>query len=269
MDFSRPMPLLLIEDDVAECAKFRDAAVRRNDIRFIGMTNSSEEGLKYVKTHEPECVILDLELHRGKGSGLLFLSELGGAGLKFLPLVIVVTNNTSNVVYDHAREAGADFVFYKKQSDYSADMVIDAALSLRGSFLASRKLGVPPDLQSPETAEQLRVRVTDKIDTELNLVGVGTHLKGRQYLFDAIYLMVSKPEPGEGRDSAFMQVAAKYSRTASSISRSMQTAIDYAWRMTPIEDLQRHYTARVDYKSGMPTPTEFVYYYADKIRRLL
>jgi len=48
----------------------------------------------------------------------------------------------------------------------------------------------------------------------------------------------------------------------------MQTAINYAWRISPVEDLILHYKARINYETGVPTPTEFIYYYADKIRKL-
>ena len=55
----------------------------------------------------------------------------------------------------------------------------------------------------------------------------------------------------------------------SSISRAMQTAINYAWRISSIDDLMTYYTARINHQTGVPTPTEFVYYYADKIRKYL
>lgn len=49
----------------------------------------------------------------------------------------------------------------------------------------------------------------------------------------------------------------------------MQTAINYAWRISSIDDLMTHYTARINHQTGVPTPTEFIYYYADKIKKYL
>ena len=72
---NKPMPLLLIEDSVAECVKFKNCENNRTDIVFVGMTGSSIEGLRYVKTHMPEGVILDLELHRGKRFRLAVLGR--------------------------------------------------------------------------------------------------------------------------------------------------------------------------------------------------
>lgn len=51
------------------------------------------------------------------------------------------------------------------------------------------------------------------------------------------------------------------------ISRAMQNAILYAWRISAIEDLTTYYTAKINYETGVPTPTEFIYYYANKIKK--
>lgn len=269
MDMNKPMTLLLVEDDVTECIRFKTCATNRADIKFIGMTGSSFEGINYVKTHMPEGVILDLELHKGKGSGLTFLSTMNETRLDFRPLVVVVTNSSSDIVYNHVHANGADLVFHKKQSDYSADMVVNSLLALRKSLHVSHKSGLSNDLASVETPEEQRVRITDKLNAELDMIGISAHLKGRKYLFEAIYLLIHTGKEGNGSDSVINQVCNKHKRAYSSITRAMQTAINNAWRISSIDDLQVHYTARINYETGVPTPTEFIYYYADKLKKFL
>ena len=46
----------------------------------------------------------------------------------------------------------------------------------------------------------------------------------------------------------------------------MQNAINYAWGHTPIDDLMLYFTAKIASDKGVPTVTEFVYYYANKIK---
>jgi len=70
------MPLLLIEDDIADCIKFKDCANNRTDIIFFKMTGSYSEKLKYAQTLIPDGIILGLELHNGTGSGFQFLYNL-------------------------------------------------------------------------------------------------------------------------------------------------------------------------------------------------
>ena len=46
----------------------------------------------------------------------------------------------------------------------------------------------------------------------------------------------------------------------------MQNAIAKAWRTTPIDDLLKYYTAKISSDKGIPTITEFIYHYANKLK---
>ena len=267
MDSNKPMTLLLIEDDLSECIKYKDCAAKRNDIRFIGMTGSSIDGINYIKTHMPEGVILDIELHRGKGSGIQFLQDMKELKLGFRPLIIIITNTSSNIVYNHVHDAGADLIFYKKQMDYSADMVINSMVALRRSLHTVGKDGVPDELRSVESPEELRIRITDRLNAELDAIGISARHKGRQYLFEAIYILLTQDE--NQTDSVINQICSAHKHAYSTITRAMQTAINYAWRISSIDDLQIHYTAKINYNTGIPTPTEFIYYYKEKIKKTI
>jgi DNA-binding NarL/FixJ family response regulator len=264
MDVVKPMPLLLVEDEVADCIKFKDCANRRNDIIFIGMTDSSEDAMRLLKTRLPEGVILDLQLLKGKGSGLQFLRQLKEADIAFRPAVVVTTSNQSPLVYDQIEKMGVDWIFCKKQSDYSPDFVIDTLLELRESLHTVQRNGTSVDRQSIESPEERRVRISQRIDTELDLVGVRVRLKGRVYIHDAIYLHIES----DGKTVPIVeQVAIKHKVTYATITRVMQTAIDNAWDNSSTEDLKKYYTAQVSPKTGSPTASDFIYYYADKIRK--
>lgn len=76
-------------------------------------------------------------------------------------------------------------------------------------------------------------------------------------------------ENNKDNNTVFAYLANKYKIGNSSISRAMQTAINYAWRISSIDDLMIHYKARINYETGVPTPTEFIYYYAEKIKKFL
>lgn len=190
MTNDKPLKILLIEDDATDCRNFLDCASKRTDITFIGMTPSSDEGLRLVKTHLPECVILDLELSKGKGTGLQFLLDLQKSELSLRPIVVVTTNIQSEVMYDNIHNMGVTFVFSKKQSGYSPEMVIDTLLCLRNSLPSAQKDNIHKDLQTIESPEDLHSRIIERIDAELNQVGISARLKGRQYLREAIYLLI-------------------------------------------------------------------------------
>ena len=76
---SKPMKILIIEDDVDDCNKFIESVKKREDIEIVGITDSDIEGLKIVKTKHPEGIVLDLELNNslsGNTDSLEFITNL-------------------------------------------------------------------------------------------------------------------------------------------------------------------------------------------------
>jgi DNA-binding NarL/FixJ family response regulator len=264
MDTAKPMSLILIEDDVGDCIRFKDCANGRMDVKFVGMTDSCEEGIKLVQAHLPEAVILDLQLSKGQGSGIRFLEILNETKLPFRPIVMVTTANASKIVCGRIEELGADWYFCKKQRDYSQNFVFDTLLSLR-KHLKPEKQDADGEiiLETMESPEERRIRIYTRIDAELDLIGIRPRLKGRGYLRDGIYIEIHKTK---GSKSSIDQVAEKYKHAYNTITLGMQTAINDAWSNAAPGELEEHYTARISVKTGTPTPADFIYFYAGKIR---
>lgn len=261
----KSMKLLLIEDDTIEYNKFRELAQRRNDIEFIGITNSAPEAIKYVKKYMPEGIILDLELHYGEGDGFQFLQELRKLKMSFSPKVVVTTNVCSGSVYDYLHEQKVDFIFYKKQDKYSVEHVINTLLILRDYKDGSIKNNVL-NIPNKDNEEEVSKMISDKINIELDLIGVSTHLQGRKYLHDGILYLLMNANDTE-KISIIQHLSSKYKKASSTISRAMQNAILHAWRISAPDDIEEYYTARINYETGNPTPMEFIYYYVDKIKK--
>ena len=259
----KPMPVLIIEDDDAACRKFRECAGNRTDLALVGTTNSSDEGLQIVKNRLPEGVILDLELTRGKGDGMQFLTALRDAKLPLRPVVVVTTNIQTEIMHNSVHGLGVAFVFFKKQPGYSPDMVFNMLLNLRGSLLSAPEDG----RRAVESPHDRKERILNMIDNELNEVGISIRLKGRQYLREAIYQMVTKDKSESA--AVIYEVAKKRGIGYNSVIRSIQTAINRAWDSTDIETLKERYPAPIDIRTGVPAPMEFVHYFSGKILKAL
>ena len=61
-------------------------------------------------------------------------------------------------------------------------------------------------------------------------------------------------------------VARKWNKAECSVERAMQNAINRAWNTADTADLLKYYTAVIKSDRGVPTITEFIYYYAQQIR---
>lgn len=254
------LQILLIEDEQDICQRFKEEIDEREDLNLIGITNNSHRALELVRDYYPDAIILDLELHHGKGNGLHFLKELHTIRLPFFPYILVTTNNSSSITYQYARETGADFIMYKHQDGYSERKVIEF-LCMMSSIILSNQKKHNPLYATTETPLQKRQRLRRIISKELDYVGINPKSLGYQYLIDAILIIAEDPIPN------YTSVIAKqYKKTTASIDRGIQNAINRAWNTTDIDELLLHYTATIHSSKGVPTMNEFVYYYANKIR---
>ena len=109
-------------------------------------------------------------------------------------------------------------------------------------------------------------KLIDRINMELDLIGINYKLKGRLYILDAILYIVQGMDKDYKYTSVYQYLADKYKVLTTSITKAIQTAINDAWKNTPQEDIERHYTIKTSYNKGVPTPTAFIYFYVNKLK---
>lgn len=251
------LKIMIVEDDDVTRNNYIDECKRTDNISIICATDSTEVAFNSVKEETPDAIILDLELHSGCGNGISFLKKLRSSELERQPYVLVVTNNISSITHDMVRKSGADFIMTKTQKDYNAKMVLEFLSSLQDSLKTSGD-------NSSENENATQKRLSEKIDKELDNIGISPKMKGREYLKTAIKMTCLKK-----RTNISAAVAEQFSKSSASVERAIQTAINHAWRITDVESLDKYYTAYINPKKGVPTVNEFIYYYADKINKEL
>ena len=257
---NRELNILLIEDDIDTCKHFTEYADLTKDISISAITNNSYRAVELLTEYLPDAIILDLELNQGKGNGLLFLQDLHKLSLPFKPYILVTTNNSSALTYDYARKYGADFIMSKHKDDYSEQAAIEF-LKMMKDIIQNNISQNRTDYNPDESSSQKEKRLIRLIDIELNQIGISPKAIGYKYLTDAILLVM------EGHtNNLCTTIGDKYSKTDASVERAMQNAINNAWRSNDIDELLKHYSARINSDRGVPTLTEFVYYYANKIK---
>ena len=260
---SKPMSILIIEDDINDCNNFISCIKSREDFELVGITDSDIDALKYVKLKHPEGIVLDLELNNstsGNTDSLQFLSNLRKLNLNYEPIVIVTTHVHSKRTYDILHRQGIDLIKYKDHPKYSCDEVLNTFLTFRTDIVRPGTKTIEEELEDNES------RISDLINHELDLIGVTVKLKGRKYIHDAILYLIQN----ENSNINVIQHLTKiYKKSGNTIVNGIQNAIIHAWRVSDINDLEEYYTAKVNYETGVPTPMEFIYYYVDKIKKLI
>lgn len=260
---SKPMKILIIEDDPLDCQNFMDSLKNREDFELVAITDSDIDALKYAKLKHPEGIILDIELNNstsGSTDTLEFLSNLNNLNLSYSPIIIVTTHVNSKRTYDILHRSGVDIILYKDHPKYSAEHVLNKLLALRESSPKSSLVTLKEELVNNEK------KISDIIYHELDLIGVTHNLKGRHYIHDAILYLIQSPDSNIG---VIQHLTKVHQKSGNTITNGIQNAIIHAWRVSSLEDLSMHYTAKINYETGLPTPMEFIYYYVDKIRKII
>ena len=257
------MKILIIEDDINDCNNFISSIKKREDFELVAVTDSDVEALKYVRLKHPEGIILDLELNNSKSgntNSLEFLSNLKKLNLNYEPIVIVTTHVHSKRTYEILHREGVELILYKDHPKYSCDNVLNNLLLYRNNSKNEETKTIDEEIEDNEN------KVSDLINHELDLIGVTSKLKGRKYIHDAILYLIEN----ENSNTNVIQYLTKiYKKSGNTITNGIQNAIIHAWRVSAIEDLETYYTAKVNYETGVPTPMEFIYYYVDKIKKLI
>ena len=260
---TKPMKILIIEDDINDCNNFINCVKSRKDIEIVAVTDSDVDGLRYVQTKSPEGIVLDLELNNsttGNTDSLDFLSNLKKLKLKYDPIVIVTTHVNSKRTYEILHRNGVDLILYKDHPKYSCNLVLN-------HFINLRKIPIEATASSVEDIFKTKKnKISDCINHELELIGITSNLKGRKYIHDAILYLI---ENEDSDMNVIKYLTTVHKKSATTVTNGIQNAIYHAWRTSPIEDLTRYYTARVNYETGIPTTMEFLYYYRDKIKNMI
>ncbi len=98
-------------------------------------------------------------------------------------------------------------------------------------------------------------------------IGVPAHIKGYQYLREAIMMSVEDVEMlGSITKVLYPTIAGKYQTTPSRVERAIRHAIEVAWSRGRMETLDALFGYTINTGKGKPTNSEFIALIADKIR---
>ena len=114
-----------------------------------------------------------------------------------------------------------------------------------------------------ENAVALEVRVTEVI----HQVGVPAHIKGYQYLREAIIMSVNNMDMLNSITKIlYPSIAKKFQTTPSRVERAIRHAIEVAWSRGKMDTLDDLFGYTISNGKGKPTNSEFIALITDKIR---
>ena len=247
--------ILLADTDTDFCSLLSDLISGEKDMEIVAAADNGVDALALITELRPAVLLLDLVL--SKLDGLEVLRRLPETGVR--PHVIVLSGFVNNKVVADCSALGADY-FMPKPCDVPTllDRIRQLVSAARGPVPSAGFEIAPPSRQDLN----LEAVVTDIIHE----IGVPAHIKGYQYLREAIILTINDMEMINAVTKVlYPEVAKKFGTTPSRVERAIRHAIEVAWDRGDIEVLQKFFGYTVSNIKGKPTNSEFIAMIADSL----
>ena len=206
----------------------------------VASTGDGNEALTLAREVKPDILVLDMILPGL--DGLSILSRLEGE-----VTVVMTSAFVKQDIIAQAGDLGASLFVSKPYTDVAL-----AENLLRIAEKADTRVHTPG--------------LEELVTSIIHEVGVPAHIKGYQYVREAIMITVENMDViNSVTKILYPEVAKRYHTTPSRVERAIRHAIEVAWDRGDLETLQKYFGYTVSNAKGKPTNSEFIAMIADRI----
>lgn len=234
----------------------------QEDMEVIETLNDGQNVVNVIKEHNPDILLLDIIMPEKDGLGVL--EQMVKEEIK-MPTTIVMSAIGQEKITQKAIALGATYYVVKP-----FDM---ATLVERLRDLLESDIKIDSNTLTCYSKESLKNSTMHDTSIEVRAtniihdVGVPAHIKGYQYIREAILLAVKNEEIINSiTKSLYPTLARKFSTTPSRVERAIRHAIEVAWNRGQIEMHDKIFGYTVNSNKGKPTNSEFIAMIADRLR---
>ena len=234
-----------------------------SDISVIGKGGDGLQALDLILKKEPDVVLLDLIMP--KLDGLEVMQKVNAeVNLKKKPDFIVISAIGQENITEDAFALGASYYIMKP---FDNDMILNKIKQIRRSktrkLVHTHRHGLVAEAGIEYKSQSLETDVTNIIHE----IGVPAHIKGYQYLRDAIIMSVENREVINSITKVLYPTIAKMNQTTPSrVERAIRHAIEVAWSRGKMDTINELFGYTISTGKGKPTNSEFIALISDKIR---
>ena len=242
---------IFIADSTEEfCSSLIAQLQRIGGFQIVGTANDGEQAIRLITEKKPDILVLDLMLSKQDGISVLKAIER----MERKPITLATSGFVTEYVATAAANLGVRYLMLKP-CDMTA--VAERLEEIRGG---ENLRVLPRRNQDKNSIEALVTGIIHEI-------GVPAHIKGYQYLREAIIIAVNDMDVINAITKVlYPQVAKTFQTTPSRVERAIRHAIEVAWDRGDLDTLQRFFGYTVSNTKGKPTNSEFIALIADKLQ---
>ncbi|MBD2869571.1 sporulation transcription factor Spo0A [Paenibacillus arenilitoris] len=259
---------VLLADDNREFTNLLSEYIsEQSDMSVSGVAYNGEEVLRHLEESRkvPDVLILDIIMPHLDGLGVL--ERLKEMNLSPMPKIIMLTAFGQENITQKAVQLGASYYILKPfDMDILANRIRQLAgnptYSSSGSY-SSASSTIKSNVVPIPKGKNLDANITSIIHE----IGVPAHIKGYQYLREAITMVYNNIEIlGAITKTLYPAIAEKFKTTPSRVERAIRHAIEVAWTRGNIDSISHLFGYTINISKSKPTNSEFIAMVADKLR---
>lgn len=260
---------VLIADDNQEFSHTLSSYINsQEDMEIVGMARDGNEAIDLVTKTNPDVVLLDVIMPHL--DGLVVLEKINGISNIEKPTCIMLSAVGQDKITQKAITLGAEYYVVKP---FDIEVLIKRIREIK----FYKPNGTSNNFITKDTKQQYIDISKEEIKKEENLealvtnviheVGVPAHIKGYQYLREAIMMVVNDIDViNQITKSLYPKIAYKFNTTPSRVERAIRHAIEVAWGRGDQKTVENIFGYTISAAKGKPTNSEFIAMIADKLR---
>jgi len=239
-------------------------------LSVIGRADNGKDAIDMIKDTQPDVVLLDLVMPQMDGITVVENIKKKTSMLKN-PAFIILSAVGGEQMTEEAFQAGANYFLMKP---FDKDILVNKIRRIGkrpvrpvpGKVLEAPLKAATPEEAAMNREEYMKEHLETDITKMLHELGIPAHIKGYQYLRDAISMVVRDREMMEAVTKILYPEIAKKNYTSSSrVECAIRHAIEVAWGRGSLEVIDELFGYTISTGKGKPTNSEFIALIADKI----
>ena len=252
----------IVDDNERMVALLENILNTDEDIQVVGKSNDGISAISMIQEKEPDVVLLDLIMP--KLDGLEVMQKINQENvLKKKPAFIVISAIGQENITEDAFSLGASYFIMKP---FDNEVILNKVHQVRRTK-RYKNVHNSFHMVSEAAGEYAPRNLENDVTNIIHEIGVPAHIKGYQYLRDAIIMAIENREVINSITKVLYPTIAKMNTTTPSrVERAIRHAIEVAWSRGKMDTINELFGYTIHTGKGKPTNSEFIALISDKMR---
>ncbi len=242
--------ILMIDDNKNLIEMVKEYFKNNDNVNITFAAYDGQQGIEEIEKHQENIDLILLDLIMPNKDGIYVLKEMKKRGIN-KKVIVATSYNAAEVI--------------REVSEYGVSYYILKPFDL--SDLEKRIYDITQKENNKQNIDFYTSNIQVSITKMLHELGIPSHIKGYQYIREAVNIIFENPSIIGGiTKELYPLLAQKFDTTVSRVERAIRHAIEVSWNRGNLDFMEELFGYSVDIDKAKPTNSEFMVTIADKLR---